>query len=177
MASAAYRDPLESTVARVGQLEREKAELLALTKGARRARLRTRVGVAFAFAVVLVAAPAIAWVIRGNMPPLVETRTYEGTYTLHHWTTTTSATVTGPMTLSVDPKTGNARGWATGPIGSLRIAGQVRDPQVDVLATSADGISSGTGSGRVIGDAMIGSFGVPKMAASASFVVETVKAR
>jgi hypothetical protein len=175
MASAAYRDPLESTVARVGQLEREKAELLALTHGARRARFRTRAGVAFAFAVVLVSGPAIAWVIRGTIPPVAETRTYEGKYTLSNWTTPTASPATGPIHLAVDPKTGKAQGWATGPIGSVRVTGQVHERDLDVLAFSTDGDARGVGSGRVVGDAMTGSFGVPKMAASASFVASALK--
>jgi hypothetical protein len=172
-ASAAYRDPLESAVARVDQLEREKAELLASTAGSRRAHLRRRAGVAAAFAVLLVAAPALAWIVRGKMPPPVaETRTYEGKYTLYSWTTPTSATPTGPISLTVDTKTGKAHGWATGPVGSVRVAGQVRDRELDVLAFTLDGDARGFGSGRVVGDAMTGGFAVPKMAASASFVVE-----
>lgn len=173
-ASAAYRDPLDTAVARVEQLEREKAELLALTAGVRRNRMRRRIGVAAAFAVMLVTAPVIAWVVRGNMPPAFETRTYEGKYTLSSWTTPTSAPApaTGPMSLTVDPKTGKAQGWATGPIGSVRVAGQVRDPDIDLLAFSPDGDARGVGSGRVVGDALTGAFGVPRMAASASFVVE-----
>jgi hypothetical protein len=173
MASAAYRDPLESAVARVGQLEREKAELLALTAGVRRTRFRRRAGVAAAFAAMLVAAPAIAWVVRGSMPPPAdETRTYEGKYTLHSWTTPTSATPTGPMRLTMDPKTGKASGWATGPIGSVRIAGQALGREFDVLAFSPEGDARGVGGGRIVGDAVTGNFAVPKMAASASFVVE-----
>jgi hypothetical protein len=172
-ASAAYRDPLESAVARVDQLEREKAELLALTAGVRRARRRRRAGIALAVASMLVAAPAIAWVVRGQMPAPVETRTYEGKYTLAPWSTPSTATPTGPMSLTVDPKTGKAHGWATGAIGSVRLTGQVRERDIDVLAFSADGDARGIGSGRVVGDAMTGSFGVPKMAASAGFVVET----
>jgi hypothetical protein len=172
MASAAYRDPLESAVARVDQLEREKAELVALTAGVRRARFRRRAGVALAFATMLVAAPAIAWIVRGKMPPVAEARTYEGTYTLHPWTTPSTATPSGPLSLVVDPKTGSAHGWATGPIGSVRVAGQVRDRDFDVLAISPEGDARGIGSGRVVGDAISGGFGVPKMAASASFVVE-----
>jgi hypothetical protein len=172
MASAAYRDPLESAVARVDQLEREKAELLALTAGVRRTRFRRRAGVAAAFAVMLVAAPVIAWVVRGSMPPAAETRTYEGKYTLHSWTTPTSATPTGPMRLTIDPKTGKAHGWATGPIGSVRLAGQAFSRELDVLAFSPDGDARGVGAGRVVGDAVTGNFGVPKMAASASFVLE-----
>lgn len=177
MSSAAYRDPLESAVARVDQLEREKAELLLLTSGARRARTRRRAGVAAAFAVMLVAAPALAWVVRGKMPPAAaEARTYEGKYTLYSWSTTTSATATGPIQLTVDPKTGKAHGWATGPIGSVRMAGQIRDREIDVLAFSPEGDSRGIGSGRVVGDAMTGGFAVPKMASSASFVVEATRA-
>ena len=174
-ASGAYRDPLESAVARVEQLEREKAELLALTAGARRMRFRRRAGVAAAFVVMLLAAPTIAWVVRGAMPPPPETnaKTYGGTYTLHAWTTTSSATPTGPMQLTIDPKTGKAHGWAAGPIGSVRLAGQVREHgELDVLAVSPDGDGQGIGSAKMIGDAVSGGFGVPKMAASASFVVQ-----
>jgi hypothetical protein len=105
-------------------------------------------------------------------PPPPAARTYEGKYTLHPWTTTASATATGPMTLSVDPSTGKAQGWATGPIGSVRVTGQIHDRSVDVLAISHDGDGQGLGSGLAIGDAISGSFGVPKMAASAGFVVE-----
>lgn len=177
MASAAYRDPLESAVARVGQLEREKAELLALTRGARKARFRTRAGVALAFAVMLVTAPAIAWVVRGNMPPVMETRTYEGKYMLHTWTTPTATTASGPLHVTVDPKTGKLQGVATGPIGSVRVAGQVNGAQVDVIAYAPERDASGTGSGRIAGDVMTGGFGVPKMAASATFVIETIKER
>lgn len=173
MASAAYRDPLESAVARVDQLEREKAELLALTAGARRRRTRTRLGVAFAFVTLLVAAPVLAWVIRGRMPPpVVEAQSYEGKYTLHTWTTPTSTTATGPISLAVDPRTGAARGWATGPIGSVRLTGQVHERNFELLAFSPDGDAQGMGTGKVVGDAISGGFGVPKMAASASFVVE-----
>lgn len=175
MASAAYRDPLESAVARVGQLEREKAELLALTAGARKARLRTRAGVALAFAVMLIAGPSIAWVVRGHLPPPMESRTYEGKYTLHRWTTPTAATVTGPLHLTVDPKTGKAQGWATGPIGSVRVAGQITGTQIEMISYAPEADASGVGSGRLVGDTMTGSFGVPKMAASASFVVEAIK--
>src|SRR5687767_14408902 len=113
-ASAAYRDPLESAVARVDQLEREKAELLALTAGARRANARRRAGVFVAFATMLFTGTAIAWVVRGRIPPAEETRTYEGKYTLTNWTTTSAATATGPISLTVDPKTGKAQGFATG---------------------------------------------------------------
>ena len=171
-ASAAYRDPLESAVARVDQLEREKADLLAMTRGVRRANARRRAGVFVAFAAMLVAGPAIAWVVRGSIPPALEARTYEGKYTLTSWTTTNAAPATGPISLTVDPKTGKAHGFATGPIGSVRIAGQVQGRDFDVLAFSPDGDARGFGSGRVVGDAMSGGFGVPKMAASASFAVE-----
>lgn len=177
MASAAYRDPLESAVARVGQLEREKAELLALTEGPRKARFRTRAGVAFAFAVTLIAGPTIAWVIRGNISPVTETRTFEGRYTLHTWTTPTATGVTGPLRLTVDPTTGKLQGSATGPIGSVRVAGQVNGAQVNVIAYAPERDASGTGSGRITGDVMTGSFGVPRMAASATFVIETIKER
>lgn len=172
MASAAYRDPLETVVARVDKLEREKAELLALTAGARRAHFRRRAGVALAFAVMLVAAPTLAWIVRGKMPPPLETKTYEGTYELHAWTTLATSTPKGPIHLTVDPKTGKAHGWATGPIGSVRVAGEVRDRDVDLLALSSEGDARGIGSGKLVGDAMTGRFGAPKMAASASFVVE-----
>jgi hypothetical protein len=177
MSPGAYRDPLESAVARAAQLEAEKAELLALTKGARQARFRTRAGVATAFAVMLVAGPTLAWLVRGKMPVAEETRTYEGKYTLHDWRSLTSATPDGPITLTVDPRTGKAHGWATGTIGSVRVAGQVRERDIDLLVYSADGDARGVGSGRVVGDAMAGSFGVPKMAASASFVVEATSTR
>jgi hypothetical protein len=172
--ASAYRDPLASTVARVGQLEREKAELLALTAGVRRARFRTRAGVAAAFALMLVTGPTLAWIVRGRMPPPpAAARTYEGRYELHPWTTLGSEKiVSGPMTLSVDPATGKAHGWATGPIGSVRFSGQVRDRNVDVLAVSPDGLGGGAGEAVLVGDAISGSFGVPKMAASAGFVVE-----
>lgn len=172
--ASAYRDPLLSATERVAQLEREKAELLELTAGVRRARTRRRVGIAAAFAFLLVAAPALAWVARGKMPPPPPAaQTYQGKYTLHSWSTTSSsATPTGPITLTVDPKTGEAHGFATGPIGSVRLTGQVHDRAVDVIAFSPDGDARGIGGGSVVGDAIEGSFGVPKMAASAGFVVE-----
>lgn len=169
----AYRDPLLTAVARVEQLEREKAELLALTAGVRRARMRRRAGVAAAFVTMLVAGPALAWIVRGAMPPAAETRTFEGKYMLHDWSTTASSAIpTGPLTLTIDPKTGKGQGWATGPIGSVRLSAQVRERDVEVVAFSKDGDATGFGSGRVVGDAMSGSFGVPAMAASAGFVVE-----
>lgn len=168
----AYRDPLESAAARIQQLERDKAELLALTAGARRARTRRRVGIVLAVVAMLVTGPALAWIVRGSMPPPPpEPRTFAGKYTIYNWSTTTTATVSGPMTLTVDPKTGVARGWATGPIGSVRVTGQVRDRDVEVLALSPDADARGVGTGRVVGDAIIGSFGVPKTAASAGFTV------
>jgi hypothetical protein len=171
--ASAYRDPLVTVTARVAQLEGEKAELLALTAGARRARTRRRAGVALAFALMLVAGPALAWVVRGKMPPPPPApRTYEGRYTLYHWSTTTMATAAGPITLTVDPATGVAHGWATGPIGSVRVTGQVHDRDVEVLALAPDGDGRGIGSARLVGNAITGSFGVPKMAASAGFVVE-----
>lgn len=172
--SAAYRDPLESAVARVDQLEREKAELLAMTAGVRRRGARRRAGMLGAFALMLVTGPALAWVVRGKLSAVEETRarTYEGKYTLTNWTTTSAATATGPISLIVDPKTGKAHGFATGPIGSVRVAGQVRDRDFDILAFPPEGDARGVGSGRVFGDALSGGFGVPKMAASASFVVE-----
>lgn len=169
----AYRDPLHTAIARVEQLEREKAELLEMTAGVRRARMRRRAGIAAAFVTLLVAGPALAWVIRGAIPPAPETRTFEGRYTLHNWSTTaSSATPTGPMTLTIDPKTGKGQGWATGPIGSVRISAQMTDRNADLIVFGQDGESVGMGGARLVGDAMSGSFGVPKMAASAGFVVE-----
>lgn len=171
--ASTYRDPFETAARRISELEREKAELVALTAGARRALFRRRAGVAVAFAVMLVAAPTLAWIVRGRMPPPPPaTRTYEGRYTLHPWTPVGGGPATGPLTLTVDPATGLARGRAEGPMGSVRITGQMHDRDVEVIAFSADGDGRGLGSAKVIGDAISGSFGVPKMAASASFAIE-----
>jgi hypothetical protein len=69
-ASAAYRDPLESAVARVDQLERVRAELLASTAGSRRAHLRRRAGVAAAFAVLAVTEAVTGGVVPRLFPGL-----------------------------------------------------------------------------------------------------------